>query len=301
MRARAKTLDPLLSDTLDALGYDTFLRDSCRLLEATQAEDAGACRSIVASQLRARCADWVAIVRVDPSACPLEGAPEEGRDALCLAVAARNEHACLAVPRDQRSTCGALIRRDAHACAGSTHADRCTREVERMKDLVGTRVPDGAPPPFTPPAARLELRGGDGGPDAPVSPGSGAGLVSLAEGGVVTVRGKKMVTVRLGNETELGTTSYVPPARGGAEVSLRLEGAEGGAMAVAHLELSVPGAAILVVPGVSWDGKVRVDGDLSTRGAPCRLVIDGTIGVAPRTYHLALDVQTYIRDVVTTQ
>ena len=294
--ARAKTLDPLLSDTLDALGYDTFLRDSCRVLEATRAEDAGACGPIVASQLRARCADWVAIARADPAVCPLEGAPEEGRDPLCLAVSARNEHACLAVPRDRRPTCVALIRRDPRACAGSVHADACAREVARLRDLVAARDPDARPPPFTPPAVRLELHAVDGGTEPSVG---NASLVALAERGIVTVRGKKATTVSLGDGTELGTTSYVPPARGGADVSLRLRGTEGGAMEIEHLELSVPGAGILVVPGVSWDGKVRLDGDLSTRGAPCHLVIDGTIGVPPLAYHLLLDVQTYLRDVVT--
>jgi hypothetical protein len=294
--ARAKTLDPLLSDTLGALGYDTFLRDSCRVLEATRAEDAGACGPILASQLRARCADWVAIARADPAVCPLQGEPDEGRDPLCLAVAARNEHACLAVPRDRRATCVALVRHDPHACAGAAHADQCAREVERLRDLVAARDADGKPPPFTPPAARLELHGVDGGAEPQVA---SSAINGLAEGGLVTVRTKKTMTVRLGTGTELGTTSYVPPAHGAADVSVRLKSSGDGPLEIEHLELSVPGAGILVVPGVSWEGVVRLDGDLSTRGAPCHLVIKGAIGVAPRVYALSLDVQTYIRDVVT--
>ncbi len=185
--ARAKTLDPLLSDTLGALGYDTFLRDSCRVLEAARAEDAGACRPIVASQLRARCSDWVAIERADPAVCPLDGPAEEGRDPLCLAVATRNEHACLAVPRDRRPTCLALVRRDPRACAGSPHADVCVREAARLGDLLAVHQPETKLPPFVAPAARMELHGVDGGAEPQVGAGS---LLPLEKRGIMRMRGK---------------------------------------------------------------------------------------------------------------
>jgi hypothetical protein len=53
-------LDPLVGDALDAIGYDTFLRDACRMLDAAKAQDDRRCEAIDASILRERCKATVA-------------------------------------------------------------------------------------------------------------------------------------------------------------------------------------------------------------------------------------------------
>ncbi len=61
--------------------------------------------------------------------------PEEGREPLCLAVAARNEHACLAVPRDRRPTCLALVRRDPRRLRGNARTPTCCAARRRVSEI----------------------------------------------------------------------------------------------------------------------------------------------------------------------
>jgi hypothetical protein len=81
--------DPLVGDALDAIGYDTFLRDACRILESLKAKDPRKCAPIESSSLRARCEAFGAMASAQPDRCPLELAadPMAGREPACLAVA----------------------------------------------------------------------------------------------------------------------------------------------------------------------------------------------------------------------
>jgi hypothetical protein len=297
VRARAATLDPLLSDTLGALGYDTFLRDSCRLLDAAKREDPAACAPIGSSQLRARCQQWVAIVRADPDACPLEGQPEDGREPLCLALAARDAHACQAAPSDRRAMCLAVVKGDPRACAASAHPEPCAREATRLGALTVAHEARVRPTVLPAASAHLELHGIDGSAEPAAGNVQSAALLRSAERGAVTVRSKTSQSVTFGQPDELGSTRYTPPAQGGADVSLQVR-LTGDAAQVERLELTVPGAGIFVVPGAAWEGTAKLVGDAATRGAPCHLTVHGKIGVAPQTYQLDLDVQTYIRDAI---
>src|SRR6185436_8996946 len=80
--------DPLVGDALDAIGYDTVIRDSCRVLEALVQKDAKRCDPIESGALRAHCQDTVAIVFATPEGCSLDvpSEPSHGRNPLCLAV-----------------------------------------------------------------------------------------------------------------------------------------------------------------------------------------------------------------------
>src|ERR1700690_2472132 len=82
MKQRTASLDPLVGDAVDAIGYDTFLRDACRMLEAAKNKDAKKCELIDASSLRARCRTITAMVAADVESCPLKAPskPELGRD-----------------------------------------------------------------------------------------------------------------------------------------------------------------------------------------------------------------------------
>src|SRR5262249_20086008 len=117
---RAK-LDPLVGDALGALGYDTFLRDACRLLEAAKDKKRETCDRIDSSALRARCQSWVAMIAQTPDECPLQfdGLITRGRNASCVAIAARDPRLCAGEARTiQRATCDALVARDPVKCDG---------------------------------------------------------------------------------------------------------------------------------------------------------------------------------------
>ena len=79
MKQRTASLDPLVGDAVDAIGYDTFLRDACRMLEAAKNKDAKKCELIDASSLRARCRTITAMVAADVESCPLKAPSKKGR------------------------------------------------------------------------------------------------------------------------------------------------------------------------------------------------------------------------------
>src|SRR5262249_17287676 len=139
--ARAARLDPLVGDSLGAIGYDTFLRDACRLLEATKDRKRETCSKIDSSALRARCQTWVAMASQTPDACPMqfEGVLTHGRNASCLAIAARDPRLCAGESRTiQRATCEAMVARDPAKCEDLVASQRplCKREVMRFRSVL---------------------------------------------------------------------------------------------------------------------------------------------------------------------
>src|SRR5580698_4023520 len=81
-------LDPVLGDAIEAIGYDTFLRDACRVIDAAKANDEARCGDIDSSPLAAHCRATVAEVAASPEKCPWEIAdrPARGRVPACIAV-----------------------------------------------------------------------------------------------------------------------------------------------------------------------------------------------------------------------
>src|SRR5580692_11052848 len=63
-------IDPMLGDALEAIGYDTFFADACRVVDAAKAGDAKRCLGIATSALRMHCRAAVAQLRATPNACP---------------------------------------------------------------------------------------------------------------------------------------------------------------------------------------------------------------------------------------
>src|SRR5256885_12144338 len=94
--AERSKVDPLIGDALHAIGYDTFFRDTCRLLEASKDKKRDTCEKIDSSALRKQCRSWVAMIAQTPDECPLEleGVPSRGRTPSCLAVAAKDPRLC---------------------------------------------------------------------------------------------------------------------------------------------------------------------------------------------------------------
>jgi hypothetical protein len=69
----------VLADAVDALGYDTLVRDACRTLQARKAKDGDLCQPIIASSLRLRCGSQLAVTSarrvVMDEASPSMGSP----------------------------------------------------------------------------------------------------------------------------------------------------------------------------------------------------------------------------------
>src|SRR6185312_15827417 len=96
--AERAPVDPLVGDALESIGYATFLRDACRVVEAAKTAEPARCDAIDASSLRDKCRATEAGVAAVPDACPWENAarPGRGRDPVCVAIAARDLTLCAA-------------------------------------------------------------------------------------------------------------------------------------------------------------------------------------------------------------
>ena len=183
---RAK-LDPLVGDALGAIGYETFLRDACRLLEAAKDKKRETCDRIDSSALRSRCQTWVAIIAQTPDACPMqfEALVTRGRNASCVAIAAKDPRLCVGEGRTvQRATCDAMVARDPAKCDQLLPGQRalCQREVARWRSVLASPL-DGLDKLPTV-RAKLAVRGTSGTPD-PVT--SESDLAADFSRGVVVV------------------------------------------------------------------------------------------------------------------
>ena len=300
-------VDPLVGDGLRAIGYDTFLRDACRLLEAAKDKKRETCDRIDSSPMRARCQSWVAMVAQTPDACPLlfEGVATRGRNMTCLAVAGKDPRLCAGEPRTAtRATCEALASGEQARCDALVAADRpgCKRELARWRSLLAT--PLTGMPKLPTPRGKLSVRGDSGTPD-PGTPE--ADLASeLARGGVV-VTSRERSRVEIGMIGESETSRIAPSPNRRARLGLAVLVEPGAAPKdpqkplLERLELEIPGEATLVYPGVRCDCLVttaRVD---RTRGGEIALAIQGTISAGTRSYKLDVELTTFVRDVVSEQ
>ena len=300
-------LDPLVGDGLRAIGYDTFLRDACRLLEAAKDKKRETCDRIDSSAMRARCQSWVAMVAQTPDACPLQfdGIATRGRNITCLAVAGKDPRLCTAEARTAvRATCDALASVDEARCDVLIPPDRpgCRREVTRWHALLGTPLSGLAALPAA--RGKLVVKGEAGTPD----PGTTEADLSteFARGGVV-VTSRERSRIELGMIGESETTRIAPSPNRRARLGIAML-LEPGATPkdpqkplLERLELEIPGEATLVYPGVRCDCRVttaRVD---RTRGGEIALALQGTISAGPRSYRVDIDLVTFVRDVVNEQ
>ena len=297
-------IDPLVGDALRAIGYDTFLRDACRLLEATKDHSREKCDRIDSSALRSRCQSWVAMVAQTPDTCPLqfEGIPARGRNVHCLAVAGKDPRLCTGEPRTAvRATCEAMTMQDGARCDVLLPGDvpSCRRELARWRTLLVAPLSGLAKLPG--PRGKLVVKGEAGTPDPPTTD---ADLTSeLARGGVVvTSRERARVEVGMIGESETSRIAPSPNRRARLGIAVLFEpGAtpkDPPKPVLERLELEIPGEATLVTPGARCDCTLttaRVD---RTRGGELALALQGTIALGTRTYRIDVDLATYVRDVV---
>jgi hypothetical protein len=287
VRQRAR-VDAVLGDAIDALGYDTLLRDSCRVIEAVKAKSTAACEPIVASSLRDRCVMSVAVVSGDMLLCPMSG---QNHDGLCVALARRDLRLCASAPGDKRSTCRAMLSSDPKKCSGDK---RCERMVGRWKGLL--------PPAESKPELGTKVR---------------AEITEKPDGGrptTVTVDLSQVVTPATvlksagGTRIIVGETSSSawPPFRLAPDPRLALsllatpENIKQGAHALGAdalvFELLAPKTGLFSSKDEKVPATVTIDMVGTEIGSPVRLRVEVDLG---EEHHISLNINTYVRDVVT--
>jgi len=313
VRERAN-LDPLVGDALKAIGYDTFLRDACRLLEAARDKRQETCDKIDSSALRTRCHAWVAMVAQTPEACPLqfESMPARGHHVTCLAVAGRDPRLCAGEARTvPRATCDALASRDEARCDALSTADRpaCKREVARWRPLLAAPLDGLAKLPAA--RGKLVVKGDSGTPDPPTPEADLS--TEVARGAVVvTSRDRARVEIGMVGESETSRMAPTPNRRARLGLAVLFEpsspgGGAGGAggkemrPVLERLELEIPGEATIVHPSAKCECKLTTARVEKSRGGEVALGVHGVVTANGRSYRVEADLTTFVRDVVKEQ
>lgn len=298
MQKRTTSMDPLVADGLGAIGYDTFLRDACRMLEAEKLQNALKCDGIDASSLRMKCRSQVAMIAGKADDCPMRSDAEArfGRDATCIAAALRSPAMCAGETRLRKSMCEALVLHDGKKCdaiVGSDH-DACTRDADRFKSVLTGDPKVGSVPKAS---GDLEIHGN--GRDDPAE--TKVDLLTDIETGAVVMLGSKESRYDVGpiGFANVAAKSVAPQARTRFAITVHVSATGEGTWE--RLELGVPGGAI-----VTCDSTAKATCDLAfkqksfdkTRGGAVDFTIEGTAGTAPQSYKIKAHVSTFVRDTV---
>jgi hypothetical protein len=291
---RTASMDPLIGDGLGAIGYDTFLRDACRMLDAAKTNDAKKCEHIDASSMRAKCRSLVAITSGRADDCPLrtDAEPRYGRDTTCLAAALRSPAMCAGESRLRRSVCEALVLHDAKKCeaiVGADH-DTCTRDAARYKSIITGEAQISKTAKTT---AELELHGS--GRDDPAE--TKVDLGPELETGAVLILGGAESRFDIGQPgITTATVKSVSPLQR-TRLSFTVHMLAKGDAKIDRLELAVPGA-IAVSCSPCDTIPVKVDKLEKKRGGEVVLSVEGTVGASPNAFKIKARVTTFVRDLL---
>ena len=292
-------LDALVSDAIRAIGYDTFLRDTCRGLEAIKQKDIKRCDSVEVSSLRTHCQNTYAMALGDPEACAFQNSlsKDRGRVPTCIAVASRMLSLCASTETYvERTSCEALLLQESFRCKSLPSMDRvrCEHDIERMRGFLATEKVDKTATKAS--LATLDLEAIHG--SAAVSPGKSDFSKDLQRGVVLlTEGGQNMLTV--GARLHSDGTFLVPSRATQARLSVTLtSGKEGTGARVTHLEVDVPGRALVSLEGDHCDCVLKNVSVPSSRGGEVRFELDGNVGSPPNAFKIHAVVRTFARDIV---
>lgn len=290
VRQRA-ALDPVVGDAVDALGYETFLRDACRVVEAVKTRSTAPCDPITASSLRERCAMSVAVVLGDNQTCPMVG---QAHDPLCVALARRDPRLCASVGPDRKATCRAMLAKDRKKCGSDA---RCERMVERWKGL----LPETSDKPELGTKVTLELTAiVDGGKQKPtrvdlsshVNPAmvvNMAGSTRILIGEVATA---PWPPFQIASDPRIALVLMAAPEN--IKQGVRSLGAE-----QFGFEVLIPKTALLSSKAERSPAAVTIDMVGTDIGSPVRFNVEADVGEEGSGWHVSLKVNTYVRDVIT--
>ena len=298
MKQRSQ-LDPLLADALASVGYGTFVRDACRVLEAAKTHDRTRCQLIDASALRLRCESVAAVFARDADACPMAtGVSADGRDPVCVAFALRRGALCRGADARARVGCEAATAADEKPCAALPSVEArgvCARDVNRWRALLRLNEAQTSQP-IKSPSGLLEVHGADGRAEPPKS---NFDLSAALSRGVVVVKRADRWQLQIGVPDPLGAPRAASPSSSG-KLAFRLEfGPEASApRRLGDLSVSIPGAAALACESVRCEVTVTEFHIDASRGGEVSVALEGRVGVSPQAFSLRAALKTFVRDVV---
>lgn len=289
-------MDPLVGDALRSIGYDTFLRDTCRLLEAAKSKNADRCGTIDASALRDRCTAYVAIVAGNPDACPwlVPGDHARGREPTCVAAAARDPRLCAGTEHSDRVACEAMATRSDKPCATLPDPMRaeCQREAIRWRGVITDPVKTDA---IAAPEVRLEITTTDGSA-APLVVSTIADL----ERGLVLVQDGLGDHFSLGaaHEMDLGLKMALPGAGPHVSLSATLVKDPPVEARLDRLEVGFANGPALSCPSLHCDVRLTVKKLERARAGLVSLTLEAGGAGEPGSQRVNGTVTTFVRDVV---
>lgn len=289
-------LDPILGDAMLAVGYETFTRDACRVLDALKAREAKRCNGITSGALERHCLSLVAIARQNPDECPWENErfKSSGRLPFCVAAAAHDPRLCAAELRASRVSCEALVQHDEKRCDVLLESERaeCKRKAVRFQSLV--EAPDSKLVPIPKPEATVSFTAiGDTKPLA----------APTADAALDVARGIVLTEERDGTHVLLGSLEYDSPTSLPSSAMRRARAAfevvvdKVGTAKVSRAELDVPGDTPLLCPGTACDVRVIVKKLERVRGGAVSIEVAGKVGVSPKAFDVKWSGSTFVRDV----
>ena len=293
--AQHAVLDPLVGDAVRSIGYDTLLRDACRILEAIKLKDNSPCSVITASSLARRCESLVAIALQDAERCPweLSSQKQRGRDATCLAISTRDPRVCAAAGEGAQPACEALASGDGSRCARASATERaaCTRDLERYRSLLAGEHDAHDAHDTTAPRAHLEIHGSGATP----SPSDYDLSSSVVGGAVVAAEAVGGASIELARDLEsvLGLPTRIERAHLAASVAF-----EAGVPKLTKLSLVVPRVGEFTCPSPHCALTVTMPKADPKRGAPLTATIEGTVETPTGSYQTKVQIDTFVRDVV---
>ncbi len=292
--AQHTVLDPLVGDAVRSIGYDTLLRDACRVLQAIKLKDSAPCEAITASSLSRRCESLLALALHDPDRCPWEMSSQKqrGREPMCLAVSTSDPRSCGAAVDSTRATCEALASGDEARCARASAEERaaCTRDVHRYRSSLAQEHDAHE---TAPPRARLEIHGAAGTSDPATTD---IDLSSSVVGGAVMAAealGGAGIELARDLESSLRLPTRVERSHLAASVLFDTAGPS-----LTKLSVLVPKLPELSCPSPHCALTVTLPKADPKRGAPLAATIEGTVETPAGTYRLKLQIDTFVRDVV---
>jgi hypothetical protein len=300
-------LDPLIGDAVEAIGYDTLIRDACTVVAAAKGGDARRCNAIDVSALRERCVSTVAELAEKPDTCPWHDPdrPLLGRDAACVAIASRDPRLCAAAAEEvDRATCVAVAGHDVAACAKlARSSDRlhCGRAAERWRTSI-SRAPSKS---TSASEGTLHLETLYGGPGVDVD------FARELAGGVVLEELRTAARLAFGRPRGESPDRLVPPMDRHDEVALELAVPPSDPnrsvvrlVRIERFDVVVRGVlySLVAAPRSAGAGDSSLSAKVTsferTRGGRIELSIEGLFGEGPHATKGRMRISTFVRDVV---
>lgn len=289
LRARTPTA---VAEGVADLAYDGFFDDVCRGLDAVKSGSVEGCDALAISTARAGCRRRLALVHGEPRACP-DDRVLPGREAVCVAWAARDADLCRASAEEAR--CRAVLADDDRGCRALRPGDRerCRAHVRRYASALGEERSE-SPAARAPRVMTLQVREGDRAPIAiergvidrgvRLAPQACRHALALAN-----PLGELEVPVGLGDEEPSFTLELAIPAGREAPFDLALGATD------ALLSIRTPAhGGVTSFSGAS--GAVRVERFEPRLGGAIAGTITGTLRHADTELSVSGRFATFVRD-----